>query len=213
MAISNETNKGKLLRYHFSAGKETSKQARKRRCKNSEAMLDQGTPSFTEFCRTLTRPFDASMVNLLYSYLHCKVYDEEWEKYEQYDLTRSAMTALGITEKQREGCWALVEIMMQYFANKGAMKLESTTHYSQLDKLLWRVLAEMQPGVLDKAAVIADIVSGCTADFTENRDQFYVDEFAAELQQACRKCDISLTCHEAMADAVFDFMHEKGDWA
>lgn len=176
-------------------------------------MLDQGTPSFTEFCRTLTRPFEASMVHQLYRYLRCKVYDEEWQKYEQYDLTRSAMTALGIPEKQREECWALVEITMQFFDNKGVMKLESTTHYSQLDKVLWRVLAEKQPGVLDKAAVIADAVSGCTADFTENRDQFYVDEFVMELQQVCRKRDISLTCHEALADAVFEFMHEKGDWA
>lgn len=174
---------------------------------------DQTKPTCAEFCRSLTRPFDQGMVVQVFNYLCGKVYEETWQTYEQFYLVRSAMAALKIPASKKEDCWALVELAMQYFAQKGVMKITTTQKFSQLDKSIWSVLAEYQPQLIENAADIVAIVARCVEEFSESRDTFYIDELAEALETALGDQDIRLTCGEPLADAILDFMCEKGDWA
>lgn len=173
----------------------------------------QSKPTWAEFCQSLTRPFDQGMVVQIFSYLCSKVYEETWQTYEQFYLVRSAMAALKIPASKKEDCWALVELAMQYFAQKGVMKVTTTTNFSQLDKSIWSVLAEYQPQLLKNAAGIVAIAARCIEEFSENRDAFYIDELAEALETALGDQGIGLACGEPLADAILDFMCEKGDWA
>lgn len=179
----------------------------------SQPTIHQTKPSYGEFCLSLTRPFDQGMVVHVFSYLCSKVYEETWQTYEQFYLVRSAMAALKIPASKKEDCWALVELAMQYFAQKGVMNITTTTNFSQLDKSVWCVLAEYQPQLLENAAGIVAIVARCIEEFSETRDTFYIDELAEVLETALDDQGIRLTCGEPLADAILDFMCEKGDWA